>query len=82
MNGSAATIYDSSDWSDPPAKALTPPFQLHAGDQITWTCTYLNQTGDYLYFGESARNNEMCIFAAQFYPVPPNGQTMIECGTR
>ncbi len=44
---------------------------------ITWTCTYNNETGGTLTFGDSAEKNEMCIFLARFYSAPSGDE--IEC---
>ena len=35
---------------------------------ITWDCTYFNNTGAALTFGDSAQTNAMCIYLAQYYP--------------
>ena len=43
---------------------------VKAGQKITFTCTYLNNSGGLLTFGESALNNEMCIFDGPFFPAP------------
>jgi hypothetical protein len=50
---------------------------LNPGDSISWTCTYDNQTGKTLTFGESAQANEMCIYLARFYSAPDGAQ--LEC---
>ena len=48
------------------------------GDAISWSCTYDNQTGKTLHFGDSASTNEMCILVGIYYPAP-NSQTLFVC---
>jgi len=40
---------------------------IHAGDTLTITCTYDNDTGETVHFGEST-NDEMCLLAFWRYP--------------
>ncbi|HEX4339547.1 MAG TPA: hypothetical protein VH062_26755 [Polyangiaceae bacterium] len=61
------TLYDGTEWQEPMPKSFDPPLPLKAGTKITWACTYNNDTGQTLSFGESAANNEMCIFPGEFY---------------
>lgn len=61
------TLYDGTDWQEPKPELYDPPINLTAGTQITWACTYQNDTGKTLTFGESALTNEMCIFPGEFY---------------
>jgi len=72
-------LYQTTNWDDPPLEAKS--IDLAAGDQIQWSCTYNNDTGGILTFGESAATNEMCIFTGQYYPAPDTGDPMIGCGT-
>jgi hypothetical protein len=47
---------------------------LAAGAVVTFSCTYDNVDGAVpLHYGSSARDDEMCIFTAQFYPAPFGG---------
>lgn len=64
---SGQTLYDGTDWQEPMPKFFDPPLYLATGTKITWACTYDNQTGQTLTFGESAATNEMCIFPGEFY---------------
>jgi hypothetical protein len=41
---------------------------LAAGSQVTFSCTWVNNTSAPLTFGESAQTNEMCIFSGNVYP--------------
>jgi hypothetical protein len=70
-------LYDTTQWDEPVATPYDPPVLLNPGDKITWTCTYNNDSGRTLTFGESAAVNEMCIFTGRFYS-SPTGQDL-EC---
>jgi hypothetical protein len=63
------TLFTTTQWAEPPAKAYSPPLHLTKGTQINWTCTYDNMTSTTLTFGESAQTNVMCISTSIFYPV-------------
>ncbi len=70
-------LIDTMQWDEPPIQAYDPPIMLNPSDSITWTCTYNNETGGTLTFGDSAEKNEMCIFLARFYSAPSGDD--IEC---
>jgi hypothetical protein len=75
-------FYDETIWAEPPLITAAPagvtpapphtsamlPFQLQGGQQIQWQCKYTNTTGRDLSFGDSARDNVMCIYIGQYYP--------------
>jgi hypothetical protein len=63
-------IYEGAEWDEPKVAAFDPPMELSAGTTIDWACSYQNDTGDTLGFGESAAKNEMCILNGVFYPTP------------
>jgi Copper type II ascorbate-dependent monooxygenase, C-terminal domain len=63
------TLFQTTEWQEPPALSYSPPLQLTAGTAITWSCTYNNTTKNTLTFGESALKNVMCISSSIFYPV-------------
>jgi hypothetical protein len=63
-----ATVYQGTSWNEPVPTLFSPPVSIAAGTVITWACTYNNQTGMTLTFGESANTNEMCILAGMAYP--------------
>jgi hypothetical protein len=66
-------IYDTTSWSASAFKQYQPTLSVKAGQKFTFSCTYVNKTGGPLIFGESALNNEMCIFDGQYYPNTTNG---------
>jgi hypothetical protein len=73
-------LYTTQSWSSPMPALYNPPVHLTSGSPVTWSCTYVNDTGQTLIFGESAQTNVMCIYTMQFYPVadPTNPTIDIE----
>jgi hypothetical protein len=63
-------IYETNMWDSSPFQKYAPPVQVKKGDTFTFSCTWQNNTGVPLTFGESALTNEMCIFDGQYYPNP------------
>lgn len=63
------TLFETTQWSEPMPKIYSPPLHLASGTTITWSCTYVNDTGSTLTFGESAATNVMCISEFIYYPV-------------
>jgi hypothetical protein len=70
-------LIDTTVWDEPAVQPYTTPILLNPGDSINWTCTYNNNTGAPLVFGDSAQKNEMCIYLARFYSAPSGDD--IEC---
>jgi hypothetical protein len=60
-------LLDDTTWDEPPPHFYDPPIMMNPGDAIDWTCTYQNNTGMTLTFGNSAATNEMCIFVGRYY---------------
>jgi hypothetical protein len=56
----------------------SPEIQVQSGDEIKVTCTYLNNTGSTVTFGDSS-NNEMCFTGMYRYPAANAG--LFECTT-
>jgi hypothetical protein len=71
-------LLDDTTWNEPPYYAYNPPVMLNPGDSISWTCTYDNNTGMTLVFGNSAITNEMCIFTGLYYSLNAS-DTQIAC---
>ena len=78
-----ANILHTNTWDDPaPAIYAAPGMAVQKGDQINWTCSYNNTDTKTYTFGNSAKNNEMCIFAAGYYPsIDGNGATLFNDGS-
>jgi hypothetical protein len=77
VNETGDMLYQTTQWSEPVPKNFSPALLLHAGDTITWTCSFDNPTNTTLTFGESATQNEMCILVGVVYPTT----TGLELGT-
>ena len=75
----STTLYQTDQWSEPPSLAFSPPLALAANSNVTWTCTYVNDTGNTLTFGESALTNAMCNFSATFFPVQDPSNPVVQC---
>jgi hypothetical protein len=77
-SSTGAQLADVNTWDEPPGIAYDPFVMLNPSDTITWTCTYDNNTGKTFTFGESASDNEMCIYLARYYSSDQN-DTQIMC---
>ncbi|MCE9580407.1 MAG: hypothetical protein K8W52_45230 [Deltaproteobacteria bacterium] len=55
------------------------PIQVHSGDQIDVTCSYINNTGSPKTFGESS-TSEMCFTG--IYRYPASASNLFECVTQ
>jgi hypothetical protein len=75
------TLYETTQWADPPQRVFSPPLHLASGTIISWECTYVNTTGMTLTFGETAGKNVMCISQSTFYPVQDISSPTIDCQT-
>jgi hypothetical protein len=64
-----AMFYEEKNWDSPPLFLHSPALPMSGSTPIKWTCTYYNDTGTTMAFGESAKTNVMCIYIAQYYPV-------------
>jgi hypothetical protein len=73
------TLYQSTDWDSPVPALFQPPRLLKSGADLSWSCTYVNDTGSWLTFGESAKTNVMCISVSIFYPVTDVTNPVIQC---
>lgn len=79
------TFYTETNWDSPnlyihephvpeppTATGPTSPIQMTASSPITWDCTYYNDTGATLMFGDSAQTAVMCMYLGQYYPANPS----------
>jgi hypothetical protein len=55
-----------------------PVFAVQSGDQIRTTCTWVNNTGSNVTFGDSS-DTEMCFTGLYRYPAPPGGTNLFAC---
>lgn len=58
---------DNFVWSEPPTVYMKPPVEIPTGSGFRFTCTWNNESGQEVKFGESF-NDEMCFFWAYYYP--------------
>lgn len=72
-------VYATNTWDAPKPALFSPEFVAKKGDAVTFSCTFQNDGDTTLTFGESALTNEMCIFTAQFYPLPDGMKPTIDC---
>jgi len=59
-------FYTSSDWEKP--TALATPFAISAGSRVRYQCVYANASTNEYFQGQSAEDDEMCMFIATYYP--------------
>ena len=69
-NGKDEPLYRNSSWSSPfelryPDDA---PLTMKSGDDLKFTCSWMNETTAPIGFGLSAISDEMCIAVAGYYP--------------
>ncbi len=64
-------LYQSDAWKAPVPLVPDVPIAIPQGTSIDFTCTYANDREDPTVEGNSAEVNEMCIFAAFYYPKLP-----------
>jgi Copper type II ascorbate-dependent monooxygenase, C-terminal domain len=75
----AKPFYTSTNWEDP--EPLAQPVQVAAGSRIRFECDYDNTAGTSDFFqGQSALTNEMCVFAATYYPKMPGDTDFCRTG--
>ena len=65
-------------WDEPASALYSPAKAVKKGATLEFNCTFVNNSPHTLTFGESAENNEMCIFVSSFYPVPA-GKATVTC---
>jgi len=82
----ATPFYTTDDWEHP--VNYLGPMQLKAGTRVRFKCFYKNPDDRVYTQGQSAENDEMCMFSAVYYPEMPladgqcrNGMAQIGQGT-
>jgi hypothetical protein len=68
-SANGAVFYDEKNWDSPQLYLHNPPMQMSGSTPFTWSCSYYNDTGSTMSFGDSARTAVMCIYMGQYYPV-------------
>ncbi|MDB4962056.1 MAG: hypothetical protein JWP01_2055 [Myxococcales bacterium] len=78
-NGTTTVIHDQDfHFEEQTYYKQTPEFQVLTGDQIRVTCTYINNTGAMVGFGDSS-NNEMCFTGMYRYPAAVPATGLFDC---
>jgi hypothetical protein len=78
-SANGAVFYDEKNWDSPQLYLHNPPMQMSGSTPLTWSCSYYNDTGSTLSFGDSAKTAVMCIYMGQYYPVvDPMNPDLIE----
>ncbi len=72
-----SVFYTESDWSSPPLTLHNPVIPMMNSQSITWSCSYYNDTGSTLTFGDSAKSNIMCIYMGEYYPASATNPDII-----
>jgi Copper type II ascorbate-dependent monooxygenase, C-terminal domain len=67
VGGTAQTLYDADYSFNNQVFEEFAPIAMHSGDQVGVVCTYDNETGAPVQFGQSSYN-EMCFAISYFYP--------------
>jgi hypothetical protein len=79
-NGTATVLHDDAfGFEEQNYYLMSPEFQVLQGDQIRTTCTWVNNTGGNVGFGDSS-DQEMCFTGLYRYPAPQTGGTnLFQC---
>jgi hypothetical protein len=70
-------FYEEKQWDSPPLFVHGAPVQMTSSQSISWTCSYYNDTGNTLKFGDSAATAVMCIYLGQYYPANPQNPDIL-----
>jgi hypothetical protein len=72
-------LYETTTLPEAVPRRFDPPFELPANQDVDFTCSYVNDTGNTIVFGESGITNEMCILGALYYPADDVTSPNITC---
>ena len=70
-DGTAASdlLYETNTWDNPATQLFDPPLAMTAGQGLTFTCEWTNDTDRNVKFGQTA-DDEMCFVFGYVYPAP------------
>jgi hypothetical protein len=71
-------VYRSLAWGDPPFKIYDQPFGIKAGEGLSYTTTYFNDTDKPIKFGAHVDTEEHSNLFVFFYPAPPDGKALYD----
>lgn len=77
LNGNSVLDSDFSP-AQQPFYVPASPLAIHQGDQLLQTCSYVNNSGATLFFGDSFKDEELCYNALYRYPKPA-AATLFDC---
>lgn len=60
-------LYQTNNWDDPKTTVFNPVLNFNAGEGLTFTCNWANDTDQAVKFGQSY-SDEMCFVFGYFYP--------------
>jgi hypothetical protein len=69
-DGTAQSIYDTTEWDHPPVQRFPGGLNMHAGSQLEYRCDYANPTDQPVTLGQNA-SAEMCLLLGTYYPLSP-----------
>lgn len=69
-----SVLYTSTQWDSPAVQHLATPLHLKAGQGLTFTCHFDNQTGSSIGFGLTATSEMCAAMTAYAYPVTETGK--------
>jgi Copper type II ascorbate-dependent monooxygenase, C-terminal domain len=72
-------LYQTDQWAEPVPRVFAPVLALSQPTNVTWGCSYNNETSQTLTFGEFAETNVMCIFTMHYYPVADPHNPTLAC---
>jgi hypothetical protein len=64
-----STLFQTTNWDQPPTQTESPPLALPVGTPLSWTCVDSNPTSITLVFGGSSISNVRCRAITFVYPV-------------
>jgi hypothetical protein len=69
IKDAASPVFESTDRSDPGVVAFAAPgFPSFSTDQVTYECTYDNNSNNTIISGENFATDEMCVAVGFFFP--------------
>ncbi len=71
-------VYRSTAWGDPPFTIYGKPVDIKAGEGLTYTCDYYNDTDKPIKFGAQVDIEEHSNLFVFFYPAPPDDKALYD----
>jgi hypothetical protein len=74
-------VYQTEHWDDPPTGVWSPLVHVNAGDEISFSCSYRNNTDHELEFGPSLEHDEMCVLVGAYLPADGGPAERVTCNS-